>query len=145
MIENRAVNHPATRIFNQLMKQIKIEVTKFTLVGALNFVLTLIIFSVALKIFEAHYLAALGTSWFFGMLFSYALNYKWVFKPDEKIKFNARFAKFLATGLLSITLNMLTLNYLVRHSEIDPFYLQFCLIPFIVIFNFTAAKFWSLR
>lgn len=127
------------------MKKLKAEAIKFILVGALNFGLTLTVFTVMLKAVEANYLISLGISWIVGMFFSYALNFSWVFKPDNKIQFDSRFLKFLSTGLVSITLNMLALNYLVEHSKIDPFYLQFSLIPLIVMFNFSATKYWSLR
>jgi putative flippase GtrA len=127
------------------MSKLKTEATKFTFVGALNFGLTFVVFTIMLKIIGANYLISLGTSWVFGMLFSYALNFSWVFKQENKICFDARFLKFLTTGLISITLNMLVLSFLVGHSEIDPFYLQILLIPLVVVFNFTATKYWSLR
>ena len=88
---------PTTRLSNYLMNKLKTEAKKFTLVGALNFVLTFIIFTTMLKIIEANYLISLGTSWFFGTLFSYALNFSWVFKQENKIQFDARFVKFFST------------------------------------------------
>lgn len=127
------------------MNKLKTEAKKFAFVGALNFGLTLIVFTVMLKTFGANYLISLGTSWVLGMLFSYVLNFSWVFKPENKIRFDSRFLKFLTTGLISITLNMFALNYLVEQSGIDPFYLQILLIPLVVVFNFTATKYWSLR
>ncbi|MBE2257771.1 MAG: GtrA family protein [Candidatus Accumulibacter sp.] len=127
------------------MSQLRIEVTKFTLVGAANFVLTFIIFSVMLKVMAINYLISLAGAWFCGMLFSYVANFVWVFKPEKTIQFRSRFVKFLTTGLLSLILNMLALNYLVEGSHLDPFYVQLLLIPLVVVFNFTATKFWSLR
>lgn len=127
------------------MHKLKIEVTKFTLVGAANFVLTFIVFTAMLKIMEVNYLSSLMAAWGVGMLFSYVLNFSWVFKPEQKIKFKAQLLKFLLASLLSIALNMLALNYIVERTKFDPFYVQLVLIPFIVIFNFSTAKFWSLR
>jgi len=126
------------------MNQLKIEVTKFTLVGLANFVLTLIIFTFLLKVMGINYLLSLGISWFLGMLFSYTLNFIWVFKPEEKLLFKSRLIKFASAGLVSISLNMLALRYLVEHYNLDPFFTQFALIPFIVLFNFATAKLWSL-
>ncbi len=127
------------------MNKLNIEATKFTVVGALNFGLTFIVFTVMLKFFGADYLISLGIAWIVGMFFSYVLNFSWVFKPENQIRFSSRFLKFLTTGLVSITLNMLALHYMVENSEIDPFYLQILLIPLVVVFNFTATKYWSLR
>lgn len=127
------------------MNQLRIEVTKFTLVGAANFVLTFIVFSVMLKVMAINHLISLAAAWFLGMIFSYVANFVWVFKPEKTIQFRSRFFKFLSTGLLSLVLNMLALDYLVNSTHLDPFYVQLLLIPLVVIFNFTATKFWSLR
>jgi putative flippase GtrA len=79
------------------------------------------------------------------MLFSYVLNFSWVFKPEQKIQFKARFLRFFLASAFSIALNMLVLSYIVDRTNFDPFYVQMVLIPWIVIFNFSTAKYWSLR
>jgi len=127
------------------MHTYKIEVTKFTLVGALNFALTFIVFTAMLEVLRVNYLLSLVTAWVVGMLFSYVLNFSWVFKPEQKIQFRARFVRFFLASMLSIALNMLALRYVVESTDIGPFYAQLALIPFIVVFNFSTAKFWSLR
>jgi putative flippase GtrA len=127
------------------MHKFKIEVTKFTIVGAANFALTFIVFTSMLKVLMVNYLLSLVAAWVVGMLFSYILNFAWVFKPEQKIQFRARFVRFFLASALSISLNMLALSYTVEHTSFDPFYVQIALIPFVVIFNFLTAKFWSLR
>jgi putative flippase GtrA len=126
------------------MHKFKIEATKFTLVGAANFALTFIVFTGMLKVLAVNYLLSLVAAWIVGMLFSYVLNFVWVFKPEQKIQFRSRFARFFLASMLSISLNMLVLNYIVEHTLFDPFYVQMTLIPLIVVFNFSTAKFWSL-
>jgi putative flippase GtrA len=127
------------------MHKFKIEATKFTIVGAANFILTFTVFTMMLKVFGVNYLLSLVAAWVVGMLFSYVLNFLWVFKPEQKIQFRDRFFRFFLASILSIALNMLTLSYIVEHSGFDPFYVQMVLIPLIVIFNFATAKFWSLK
>lgn len=127
------------------MHKFKIEATKFTLVGAANFALTFIVFTAMLKVLGVNYLLSLAAAWVVGMFFSYILNFLWVFKPEEKIQFRARFVRFFLASVLSIALNMLVLSYVVERTDFDPFYVQTALIPFIVIFNFSTAKYWSLR
>lgn len=127
------------------MHKFKIEATKFTLVGAANFALTFIVFTVMLKLWGVNYLLSLVAAWGIGMLFSYVLNFAWVFKPEQKIQFRDRFFRFFLASLLSIALNMIILRFIVEHTDFDPFYVQAALIPFIVIFNFATAKYWSLR
>lgn len=127
------------------MHKLKIEVTKFTLVGAANFVLTFIVFTAMLKALSVNYLLSLGAAWVVGMLFSYILNFAWVFKPEQKIQFKDRFLRFVLASVISIALNMLALSFIVEHTGFDPFYVQMLLIPLIVIFNYSTAKYWSLR
>jgi putative flippase GtrA len=127
------------------MHKFKIEATKFTLVGAANFVLTFTVFTVLLKLLGLNCLLSLIAAWLVGMPFSYILNFIWVFKPEEKIQFKARFIRFILASILSIVLNMLVLNFSVEHAGFDPFYVQLVLIPFIAIFNFSTAKYWSLQ
>lgn len=127
------------------MHKLKIEFSKFTMVGAINFVFTLVMFFWLVKIVEFNYLSSLILVSFLGMVLTYSLNYIWVFKPEKKFEMRGRFIKYLLSGSLSIALNVLTLKYLVDQTGYDPFYLQMALIPFIVVVNFSAAKYWSLR
>ena len=126
------------------MHKLKIEITKFTIVGAANFVLTFIVFTAMLEIFSIHYLLSLSAAWIVGMLFSYVMNFSWVFKPERKIKFKARFFIFFFASACSVGLNMVILSCIVEHSDFSPFYVQMLLIPLIVIFNFITTKYWSL-
>lgn len=122
-----------------------LEAFRFLLVGGANFVLTFVVFYTLLRIVGADYLVALFTSWAIGMAFSYTLNFTWVFKPEEKLEFRAHLAKYFAANLVSILLNMLALRLIVEATGHDPFWVQCALIPLIVVFNYSTAKFWSLR
>lgn len=127
------------------MHKLKIEATKFTLVGVANFLLTFIVFTTMLKVMSLNYLFSLVAAWVVGLCFSYALNFSWVFKPEQKIQFKDRFPRYFLASAVSIALNMFLLSYIVEHTAFDPFYVQMTLIPLIVIFNFSTAKYWSLR
>jgi putative flippase GtrA len=123
----------------------KIEATKFTIVGAANFVLTFVVFTAMLEILRVNYLLSLVAAWIVGMIFSYVLNFSWVFKPEQKIQFKGRFVRFFMASVLSIGLNLLVLRWIVEYFGFDPYYAQLALIPLIVVFNFSTAKYWSLR
>ncbi len=122
-----------------------LETARFLFVGGLNFVLTFIIFFVLLRIVQIHHLIALSASWLIGMAFSFILNFTWVFKPEEKLRFKERFWKFFLASTVSIILNLVALHLLVESTHYDPFLIQCALIPLIVVFNYSTAKFWSLR
>jgi putative flippase GtrA len=127
------------------MHRLKIEFSKFTVVGAVNFVFTLVLFYLLVKVLRANYLFALVVVSLLGMFLTYTLNHVWVFKPEQELAFKGRLLKYIFAGFLSISLNVVALGYIVEHTDFDPFYVQLVLIPFIVAFNFSTAKFWSLR
>lgn len=127
------------------MHRLKIEVTKFTLVGAANFGLTFVVFTMMLKVMLVNYLLSLSVAWLVGLLFSYALNFSWVFKPEQEIQFKARFLKYFLASVVSIVLNILILGLIVECTDSDPYHVQLALMPVIVLFNFSTSKFWALR
>lgn len=125
--------------------QIQIQAAKFTLVGAANFVLTFVIFTVLLKLVHLHYLFSLMAAWLAGMVLSYVVNFTWVFPTNKPLQFRVAFLKFFLASSLSVALNLLALRFLVEATGFDPFLVQLALIPFVVVFNFTTAKYWSLQ
>lgn len=126
-------------------KALTAQLSKFTVVGGLNFVFTLVLFYLAVAVLHVNHLIALVLIALIGMLLTYTLNYYWVFKPSEKLAFGSRLAKYIGAGLVSVALNVLLLHLLTMKTHIAPFYGQLLLVPFVVLFNFLTAKLWSLR
>lgn len=127
------------------MHRLKIEFSKFTVVGAVNFVFTFVLFYLLVRVLRANYLIALVVASLLGMILTYLLNYRWVFKPEQVLAFKGRLIKYIFAGFLSISLNAIALGYIVERTDFDPFYVQTALIPLIVFFNFSTAKYWSMR
>jgi putative flippase GtrA len=134
-----------TSMILRLISKLKYEVIRFTLVGMFNAGLTFVTYFLLLKIFKINYLIALIISWVLGVVFSYILNFSWVFKPEQRMQFKERFIKYFSAYLISFALNLFALTYIVEYIGFDPFYVQTALIPLIVIINFATSKFWSLR
>lgn len=135
---------PNSFFANPQLTRVKTELTRYAVVSALNALLTFIIFFCALRVMHLNYLLALLCSWLCGMLFTYCLNFIWVFDQQSRLVFDFRFVKFAISGLISISLNILALGLLVETTHRDPFLVQVALMPLIVVFNFLTAKFWSL-
>lgn len=127
------------------MKKIKLEVVKFILVGSINFVLTFAIYFGLVRLTGVNYLLSLAVASTIGVLFTYTLNYVWVFKPEKRLIFKSRLVKYFASSCTAIILNLILLRITVEYTKYDPLYVQIVLIPIIVTFNFTTAKFWSLK
>ncbi|MCB1733787.1 MAG: GtrA family protein [Gammaproteobacteria bacterium] len=121
------------------------QFVRFVTVGALNFILTFIVFYVLLEMFSIHYNVALGMAWVVGVFFTYVLNYLWVFKTTDALIFKSYFLKYATSGLLVVAMNMGLLEYLVGSKGYPPFITQVILIPLVVVLNYYSAKLWSLR
>ena len=122
-----------------------LQAGRFLIVGAANFVVTMAVFYGLLQFLGANYLFALVCAWSVGVLFSYVVNFSWVFRPEERIRFNRRFVRYVTAGAISVLLNMVALHFVVISTRYDPFLVQCALIPLVVVFNYATAKFWSLR
>jgi len=122
-----------------------VQALKYSALGAVNFVLTFAVFTGLLKVLVQNYLVSLAAAWLVGTIFMYISNFVWVFQSDKALRFDERFIRFMASGIVSITLNLLALRALVEGFGFDAFLAQVMLIPFVVAFNFLSAKYISLR
>lgn len=130
---------------NLIIHPINVEAIKYVMVGVLNAIFTCMVFTGGLYILKQNYLVSLTISWVFGTLLTYTLNFVWVFRPEKKLRFRERFTKYLFTNVLSFIFNLAALYYIVSETQYAPFYVQLEIMPVIVILNFIAAKFWSLK
>lgn len=122
-----------------------IQFVKYGLVGAINFVTSTILFFLMLKIFNINYITTFTIIWLFGIFLTYIINFIWVFNPSDKIEFKKRFPKYFLVYLTSYIVNILLLKHLVSQHNFDPFYIQFAILPIVIIINFFGFKYWSLK
>lgn len=118
---------------------------KYVFVGSLNFFVGLATFFLFLRIMELNYLVSFSLSWIIGLLFTYVINFVWVFKPEEKLNFRSRLLTYFLVYLTSYGINLLLLKLLTDYTGGDPFYLQFLIIPVVMLINFSGIKYWSLK
>jgi putative flippase GtrA len=121
------------------------QIAKYFVLGGFNFFLTLGVFSGLLHVIGVNYVLSLIGSWFVGMLFMYVTNFIWVFSDNGALRFDERFLRFLSVGVTSITMNSAVLSAIVETWETDPFWTQIALTPFVVMFNFSATKYFALK
>ena len=132
-------------IRNNFNKKNFIHFTKYTFVGIGNLIFTLVLYILFLNVFDFRYEIAFTLSWLAGVLFTYLINFIWVFKPEEKITFRKRLPKYFLVYLASYLLNMLLLALLVEYFLVDPLFSQIFILPFVVIINFIGIKYWALK
>lgn len=119
------------------------QFSKYLVVGGSNFFLNLFIYVGLIWVFDAHYLVALTAAWLAGIVFTYAVNFLWVFKPEESLVFRRRFPRYFIIYLSTYLLNMVVLDYFVKRVALDPLYIQLMIMPFVVVLNFVGSKFIS--
>ncbi len=126
-------------------RQFIIHFIKYSFVGFGNLLFTLAVYFLFLKILDFHYLVAYTISWVSGLLFTYVINFLWVFKPEQKLQFKERLFKFCVVFLISFLVNFFLLKWLTQASGKDPLLAQIFILPLIVAINFTGVKYWAMR
>lgn len=119
--------------------------SKYVIVGLTNSLLTGSLYYVLLRYAHIDYMIAFSISWVIGVLYTYVVNYVWVFKPSAKIEFKRRLWKYSSTYILSYIVNMFALKKLVTVFRFDPFWAQVTIIPIIVAINYTIIKNWAMK
>lgn len=129
---------------NAILNKIKryYQFFKFCITGVLNTLISTISYWIMLKI-GVYYILANVISYFIGMINSYILNKKWVFKSkDSPIK---TFLKFFSVSILALGLSTLILYSFVHFLKLNAFIAQILTTGIIMIFNYILSKFFTFK
>ena len=118
---------------------------KYNFVGFANAVFTFVIYVLFLKVLKFDYLVSFSISWISGVVFTYIINFVWVFTPESKLIFSSRFGKYFAVYLLSYSFNIFLLRLIHTNFKFDPLVIQIFILPFVVVINFSGIKYWALK
>lgn len=121
------------------------ELMRYLMTGGLNAVLTFLVFVAGLYALHIHYLLALIAAFLAGTVFTYVLNFVWVFRPEADFTFRRRFFKYLLPNIGTFAVNLAALYVLVDYWGGDPFLCQIVLMVVVVAANFLFAKYWAFR
>ncbi|MCI0765066.1 GtrA family protein [Bacillus sp. TL12] len=113
---------------------------KFSLIGVLNTLITIISYIFLIKI-GMNYLIANCFAYLIGVANSYYWNKNWVF--ESKNKDVSLFFKFLTVNLIVLTVNTISLFILVDKLFINKFISQIFSIGVGMIINFFLNKLWT--
>lgn len=121
------------------------ELLRYLMTGGLNAILTFLVFVAGLYVLHIHYLLALIAAFLAGTVFTYVLNFVWVFRPENDFTFRRRFLKYLLPNVGTFSVNLAALYVLVDYWGGDPFICQIVLMIVVVATNFLFAKYWAFR
>ena len=139
------------------------QLVKFCIVGCSSLVVdkgTLLVLTKYFMVLTRYPLvpwwAWLSLTFCMAVLNGFIWNRRWTFRAQSSAQAHRQFVKFLATNIVGWVLNLcITKMFLifftgkvVHDQNPNPDHLllaSICAIPFVVIWNFSAAKYWTFR
>ncbi|URZ00148.1 GtrA family protein [Clostridium felsineum] len=118
------------------------EFFKFCITGAMNTLISMLSYFILLKI-GVYYILANVISYFIGMINSYILNRKWVFKSKDPLITTA--FKFCCVNVVALGLSTLILYLFVTILRIDKFVAQLLTTTIIMLINYVSNKFFAFK
>jgi len=112
------------------------KVLRFILVGIINVIISLIVFTFLIHKGSSSEIALLA-SYVIGILIGFFLNKKWVFNTPKS---NNDFIKYLLSYLFTYALNLLTLQLVVSTDLIDIITAQIYLISVFALINYNLIR-----
>jgi putative flippase GtrA len=122
---------------------VAVQFVKFGIVGVSNTLLTLVVYTVLLKVFGVWYLAASAIGFAAGATNGFLLNRRWTFRDHVGDAFTpVRWAIVQTTGL---GINEVLLYLFVDQVGLDKLLAQVCATAVVTITTFFANRAWTFR
>jgi putative flippase GtrA len=126
-----------------LRPPVLVQFIKFGIVGVSNTLLTLIVYTVLLKVFGVWYLAASAIGFIVGAVNGFLLNRRWTFREHVGDSFTpVRWGIVQTCGL---GINEALLYLLVHHAHLDKLLAQVCATAVVTVTTFFVNRAWTFR
>ena len=120
-----------------------VQFIKFGIVGVSNTLLTLVVYTVLLKVFGVWYLAASAIGFIAGATNGFLLNRRWTFRDHVGDALTpVRWAIVQGAGL---AIDELMLYVLVHDAKLDKLLAQVCATAFVTVTTFFVNRAWTFR
>jgi putative flippase GtrA len=120
-----------------------VQFIKFGIVGVSNTLLTLVVYTVLLKVFGVWYLAASAIGFVVGATNGFLLNRRWTFREHVGDALTpVRWAIVQGAGL---GINEALLYLLVHDASLDKLLAQVCATAVVTVTTFFANRAWTFR
>jgi putative flippase GtrA len=122
---------------------VAVQFVKFGIVGVSNTLLTLVVYTVLLKVFGVWYLAASAIGFAVGATNGFVLNRRWTFRDHVGDSLTpVRWAIVQGTGL---AINEGLLYLFVGQAKLDKLLAQICATAVVTVTTFFANRSWTFR
>lgn len=135
------MNQFINKIYNK-HQETGIQFIKFALIGVLNTSIHYLVFLALYRMAGVHYLVSSAIGYCVGLLNSFLLNKKWTFKTIN-VRAHFEFFKFVVVNMVSLLINMSTLEAAVTLLLLTPEIGQVIAIVFHTCANFLGNKYWT--
>jgi putative flippase GtrA len=126
-----------------LRAPVLVQFIKFGTVGVSNTLLTLVVYTVLLKVFGVWYLAASAIGFIVGAVNGFLLNRRWTFRDHVGDSFTpVRWGIVQTCGL---GINEALLYLLVHHAHLDKLLAQVCATAVVTVTTFFVNRAWTFR
>lgn len=120
-----------------------VQFVKFGIVGVSNTLLTLVIYTVLLKVFGVWYLAASAIGFAVGATNGFLLNRRWTFREHVGDALTPVRWGVVQTGGLGV--NEALLYVLVHDAHLDKLVAQVCATAVVTVTTFVVNRAWTFR
>lgn len=126
------------KLINKLRRS---DFVGFAIVGAINTGFSFIIYLLLLKL-GLYYILASIVSYMAGIIVSYILNTKFVFKEQKTM---SNLSKFVSVYLTALIINLSLLYFLVDIIGMNPVLGQIAVTLLVLFYNYILQKFWTFK
>jgi putative flippase GtrA len=128
---------------DRLKGPVLVQFVKFGIVGVSNTLLTLVVYTVLLKVFGVWYLAASAIGFIAGATNGFLLNRRWTFRDHVGDALTpVRWAVVQPAGL---AVDELMLYVLVHDAKLDKLLAQVCATAVVTVTTFFVNRAWTFR
>jgi putative flippase GtrA len=136
---------PRTRSLAAIAAEIRSQTGKscirFLIAGCFNTCLTFIIYVTGILL-GINYLIANSIAWTIGVIVSFLLNSKFVFR---KAYMHKRFFMFALSNVFSLAVSMAMLSLMIKACSLNPIMASVITIPVVVVISYLISKFFVFR
>jgi putative flippase GtrA len=124
-------------------RSIVTQFVKFSIVGVSNTLLTFVVYTVLIEVFDVWYIAASGIGFAVGAVNGFLLNRRWTFRGHSGDRLTAvRWTVVQGSGLL---LDEVLIYLFVHGASMDKLIGQACAIAIVTVSTFLVNRAWTFR
>jgi putative flippase GtrA len=131
------------RLSGRLSAPVVVQFIKFGIVGVSNTLLTLVVYTVLLKVFGVWYLAASAIGFVAGAINGFLLNRRWTFR--EHVGDSLTPVRWGVVQTCGLGIDEALLYLLVHDAHLDKLLAQVCATAVVTVTTFFVNRAWTFR